>query len=1830
MKRRAARKILSWALILTMFLSVLPTEAFALEDPFVGETDTIEEVIPEQNSKEEIPENEASAAELVETEIELLANGFAGGSGTKSDPYLISAKDQLDSVRDYLDKHFKLNADIEFTDADFAEGGAFYNDGAGWMPIGDESAKFTGTFDGDGHVIAGLTQKISTDTNAYGGLFGYADGATVKNLGAVDFDISGSGSSNIYAGSIVGYISSGNISDCYNTGTVDAKSTFTAYAGGLVGAAEKSTFSGCYNEGVVSAVSVRSSSNLYTYAGGIVGEAINSSSISDCFNTGTVNASAPSCITAFPSAGGVAGDVSGSINNCYNTGTVVATVSASSSFSSADAGGLAGSVSGNINDCYNTGSVRASVTAGSSSAEAAADAGGIAGSISNGNVSRCDNTGAVSASTPASYSASSATRYANAGGIVGTLYNWNSGTITISECCNSGKVSNSSSKLYTGGIVGETYAPSGNINITKCCNAGAVSASTNTQSFTGGIAGYHSKGAISDCYSTGNIDGGYAGGIAGYVKSGSSVSNCYNAGEMKYCSYKGGIAGAMYGTGSNCYYLNSCVQGSGSGFDSGTIRCTDAQMQQQATFTGFDFSNTWQMGDGVDYLLPTLRAVAHPVTAFAGGRGTAESPYLVSDTTQLNSVRKYPDAHFRMTKDIEFSDADFAEGGAFYNNDAGWQPIGDESAPFTGTFDGDGHIIKGLRLNSSAEGTSYHGLFGYAKKATLKNIGMVDSDIYVAATGENYPCVGGVVGYTVSGTVTNCYHAGSITVSSTDYAFVGGIVGQAYANPPYTTIEGCYNIGTISVTRADDMGCVGGIAGKAARISRCYNAGSISMNSTNDFYTYVGGIVGEGSVVENCYNTGEVSAICLGGCIFVGGIAGEFSTISGVYNTGNVSATYSATPVNFCVGAIAGTTYNESSTITNAYYLDNCENGLGFGNVNSIYSACIPCTMEQLKEKETFSGFDFADTWTMAGNEDYLFPELIGVEMVFTKKAESMIIASLPTKLEYSEGMPLDLSGGKVAIYYNNGASEEIAISADMISGYESGTLGVQTITVTYCGFSATFDITVREKKLASIEVTTLPDKLKYIRGEEELDLTGSVLTLNYDNGTTTELALTADMTGTIDHSYAGEQVIAVLYENQFAFFSVTVVDRTAIAVTALPMKTTYLEGETLDLTGGELMVNYSDGSYDVIEMEHAMLSYDKNAIGDVGVTVNYGGFTDSFTVKMVAKSATSIAVTAPVKTSYLEGKDILDVAGGKVAVYYNNGTSDEIDLTPEMVSGFDNTVVGIQTLTVNYGGFTDSFTVTVVAKSLSSITVTTLPENLVFVEGTALSVTGGSITAYYDNGTSEEVDLSVDMVSGFDSAVLGEQMLTVSYSGKTTEYMVTIIAKTATSIAVTTLPQRLSYIAGRIPLDVTGGKVTVYYDNGTSEEIDLTLEMVSGFDNTVIGTQMLTVSCGELETSYEITINAMVVQSIELTAPTKIEYLQGAALDLTGGSLIVVYVSEDNYTEEIPLTDNMISNYDPEKVGVQTVFVTYEGKRAVFAVRVIAKSMTRIELTAPEKLNYIEGAEMLDVTGGKVTAYYNNGTSEEIDLTLEMVSGFDNTVIGRQMLSVSYKGFTDTFEVEIIHDEIAHEAQAPTCTENGWEAYVTCSRCDYTTYEEKAKLGHDEVAHEAQAPTCTENGWEAYVTCSRCDYNTYVELPELGHGYADVVFEWANDFSAVTATRVCHCGHEENAACTLEWTTYADGKLSVIATAELGEDVFSAQKEIIVSEQDGVITVVLPDTIPGLKVLAATYAVNGQMTATVPAEIRDNTILLFAESTGVRIFILTADYRPITPVIVF
>ncbi len=112
-------------------------------------------------------------------------------------------------------------------------------------------------------------------------------------------------------------------------------------------------------------------------------------------------------------------------------------------------------------------------------------------------------------------------------------------------------------------------------------------------------------------------------------------------------------------------------------------------------------------------------------------------------------------------------------------------------------------------------------------------------------------------------------------------------------------------------------------------------------------------------------------------------------------------------------------------------------------------------------------------------------------------------------------------------------------------------------------------------------------------------------------------------------------------------------------------------------------------------------------------------------------------------------------------------------------------------------------------------------------------------------------------------------------------------------------------------------------------------------------------------------------------------------------------------------------------------------------------------------------------------------------------------------------------------HAIVNHEAQEVSCTEIGWNAYETCSRCDYSTYSEIAALGHDMVELDAQEATCTKPGYSAHYGCSRCEEFTLTEVPALGHAIV------SHAAKAATCTEIGWNAYETCSRC--DYTTYEE-----------------------------------------------------------------------------------------------
>lgn len=318
--------------------------------------------------------------------------------------------------------------------------------------------------------------------------------------------------------------------------------------------------------------------------------------------------------------------------------------------------------------------------------------------------------------------------------------------------------------------------------------------------------------------------------------------------------------------------------------------------------------------------------------AFAGGDGTAENPYRIATAKQLVAVRNDLAAHYVLNNDIDLSG---------YSS---WNPIGDAMYSFSGSFDGNGHVIRNMTIEVQTS-DSYLGLFGYASGAKLTNVVLEDAAIRGTLSTGNHQ-VALLVGKTSKTTLSDCTVSGSIQLVANDTSLaIGGIVGQTEG----AVIENCVNRAEITLAEestATYLYC-GGIAGSAwSDISACDNYGKITGVSNASIW--VGGIVGDGGAVGHCRNYGKASARSNLETYTVAGIAGR-ATVYDSVNYGSVSG-YSPVKQGGNAAGIAGhdsynisNCYNAAAEITSQYgsdCLDSTAYRIGCTNnsVNEAYS----------------------------------------------------------------------------------------------------------------------------------------------------------------------------------------------------------------------------------------------------------------------------------------------------------------------------------------------------------------------------------------------------------------------------------------------------------------------------------------------------------------------------------------------------------------------------------------------------------------------------------------------------------------------------------------------------------------------------------------------------------------------------------------------------------------------------------------------------------------------------------------------------------------------------
>ncbi|MCL2019997.1 MAG: hypothetical protein FWG70_09600 [Oscillospiraceae bacterium] len=398
------------------------------------------------------------------------------GDGSVQSPYQIKTPEDLANLSEkvkngssYAEKYFVLMNDIDMSEF-LSEGGAGYNDGAGWFPIGTtEHNAFSGVFDGVGYTVSGIW--INRPELSTAGLFGLIKNADIYRLNVESVNIIAKNET----GALAGRIQGGKIINC-TAANVEALTNAKDYyksQGMLIGLATGGVvIENCSSAGSLSAVTETS---MYLRVGGLIGTMTDKSVLRNSSSIITIKVQAENIV----SAGGLVGSIYSEnvIDNCRSEGIVTVV----SGDVDSDAGGLAGYVVGE-------------------------------GTVIKNSSSSCKVEGK-----------------GKIGGFVGKLDKW----AEITNSYATGDVACINNEYWLcGGKIGGFAGVSDNGTIKSSFAAGNIIGDSRACSYGGGFIGRQYNGIISDCFATGYVKGTFwDGGFIGTQDNESSIINCYSTGN---------------------------------------------------------------------------------------------------------------------------------------------------------------------------------------------------------------------------------------------------------------------------------------------------------------------------------------------------------------------------------------------------------------------------------------------------------------------------------------------------------------------------------------------------------------------------------------------------------------------------------------------------------------------------------------------------------------------------------------------------------------------------------------------------------------------------------------------------------------------------------------------------------------------------------------------------------------------------------------------------------------------------------------------------------------------------------------------------------------------------------------------------------------------------------------------------------------------------------------------------------------------------------------------------------------------------------------------------
>lgn len=613
------------------------------------------------------------------------------------------------------------------------------------------------------------------------------------------------------------------------------------------------------------------------------------------------------------------------------------------------------------------------------------------------------------------------------------------------------------------------------------------------------------------------------------------------------------------------------------------------------------------------------------------------------------------------------------------------------------------------------------------------------------------------------------------------------------------------------------------------------------------------------------------------------------------------------------------------------------------------------------------------------------------------------------------------LNSFSVKITRIDGRSENINLIDSMITKFDTAKIGATNVEFNIENFIKNVAVNITENKIVELNLTLNSNANIYIGDLIDSHISKFILSAKYSNGISEIIPINAGMFSKFDTSKVGISDVIVSYTGITATTKMNVLENNIVALNAtVNPNTKFYVGDLKEnhLQSFVVKVTKTNGKIEDVVISPEMITrFVTSRVGNSVVEFKIGNVVTTVTINVLENVLINLTATIKPNVIFYQN-DTIDkhLNSFELKGEYINGVVKTLTLGPEMFFRFDTTILGNSNIEFIVGQNKANCLINIVKNDVKSLEILVKP-NTIFYEGDTKEKHLNSFIAKVTrlNGFVEELPVTLEMITKFDTSVVGEKIIEFKLGTLLATTKVNVIKNNLVSLTASVKPNVVFYEGDSKEKHLNSFELKGRYQNGIEKTIPLTIDMITGFMTNILGSSNVEFTIGVIKANCLINVVKNDIKALDISVKPNVVFYMGDTKDKHLNSFIAKVTRTNGIVEELPITIDMINKFDTSSIGLKNIEFSVGNILSTVQINISENKMVSLIATVKPNAKFYQGdAKEKHLGSIELKGKYLNNDEKLITITADMIKVFNSTNIGKTVIELSLDNLKTTLEINI------------------------------------------------------------------------------------------------------------------------------------------------------------------------------------------------------------------------